>query len=379
LPDWLQLGSALDKDKANYAFFPAIASDTSGNPVVAWREIVNNDTGESDIYVKQWDGKAWQQLGAALEPNASDSALYPDIALSKANTIFVAFQDYPEASSSQLYVRRWNGSSWETLGEVLNIDTLVDAERPSIVVNDEGNPIVAWTEYDAPHSSTNVYVKQWTGTAWTQLGNAVDDAILLSVDTPMLAVRGSTLMVAYAEQDVSSKNIYVAEFKAGDWVKLGDYLDINLTSDAINPSLALDESGKPIVAWQEDAGAEFNNVYIKEWNGSTWEKLGDDPEKAQDSEEPSLTVDSGRINLGARVCKQSVSKCDIHVYQFDNASKTWLRQGGSLDTAPSLETEDPHLALDASNPKQTIVTWSEYDGKSFNIYAKRFNYAEVAQ
>ena len=87
----------------------------------------------------------------------------------------------------------------------------------SLAVDSAGNPVVAWSEWDG-QLSKDIYVKRWNGTAWQLVGTT--------------------------------------------------FLDVNVGQDAFSPSLTLDSSGNPIVAWCEGDGAS-SNVYVKRWNGSS--------------------------------------------------------------------------------------------------------------
>ena len=51
----------------------------------------------------------------------------------------------------EIYIKQWNGSSWEEIGTgsasgggISN--TSGDSKNPSIAINDSGNPIGAWSD-----------------------------------------------------------------------------------------------------------------------------------------------------------------------------------------------------------------------------------------
>ena len=44
----------------------------------------------------------------------------------------------------------------------------------------------------------------------------------------------------------------------------------------LNPSLALDSSGNPVVSWSEcfDIACTDRDIFVKRWNGALWVQLG---------------------------------------------------------------------------------------------------------
>ena len=306
---------------------PSMALDREGNPVVVWQE----DDGTSfNIYVERWDGNNWVLLGDALDVDFNQNASYPSLALDSSDNLVVSWVEDTSIISSSIYVKRWNGSNWEHIGGVLNVNpNTIAAKRPSLALDSSGNPTVSWEECVTTFlfgcSDFNLYVKRWNSGSWAQVGGELDINTIQSVyeRSPSLALDSSgNPVVSWTEYDGTSDNIYVKRWNGSSWVQLGGILDANANTNqaAFSPSLALDSSGNPVVSWYESDGTSGYpfNIYVKRWNGSSWVQLGD-----------------------------------------------------ILDVNTNQSSENPSLALDsAGNP---VVSWSEYDGTSWNIYVKRWN------
>ena len=66
----------------------------------------------------------------------------------------------------------------------------------------------------------------------------------------------------------ASLSLTVNSLLGSTWTQLGSELNISSSQDAESPSLALDASGNPVVAWRENVPGQFGNIYVKRWDGA---------------------------------------------------------------------------------------------------------------
>ena len=89
------------------------------------------------------------------------------IAAGPGNILYVAWSD-TSAGDAEIYLRRWDGSTWSELGGSASgggiSNNSGDSVWPSVAVGPDGNPWVAW--HDDTPNKTEIYVRRWTGTAW---------------------------------------------------------------------------------------------------------------------------------------------------------------------------------------------------------------------
>ncbi len=159
-----------------------------------------------------------------------------------------------------------------------------------------------------------------------------------------------------------------SSFNAPDWQAPGGAQALNSASTISAPQIAIDSSGKPVVAWQE-AG----NINVKKWNGTTWDLL-----PTTSGGVDSMALDSAghpMVSWNQYVCCSNEFKYDTYVKKWDGAA--WVQLGTVLDVNTNVVNVSGYsttssIAIDSTdNP---IVVWAEYDGsKSYNIYAKRWN------
>jgi hypothetical protein len=148
----------LDVNSSQNAYTPSMALDNAGNPVVSWFEYESGFT-NSNIYVKRWNGTSWVQLGSALDVNITRDAFAPSLALDSSGNPVVSWNEF-DGTSNNIYVKRWTGTAWANVSSSALDKTLSrTAQRPALVLKSNNQPIVTWDEDDG--RSQNVYVKQY--------------------------------------------------------------------------------------------------------------------------------------------------------------------------------------------------------------------------
>lgn len=86
-------------------------------------------------------------------------------------------------------------------------------------------------------------------------------------------------VIAWADNSTGNFDIYVVGFNGEDFVPFGTSTAAGGISAnpgrSVNPTVALDGKGQPIVAW-EDNSSTLLSIFVKKWNqaGLTWSELG---------------------------------------------------------------------------------------------------------
>lgn len=359
---WQSIGGILDANFARPASYPSLALDSSGNPVVGWYE---DDLTSANIYVKRWNGSSWVQLGTILDANTNQNAYEPSLALDSSGNPIVSWREYASGfTNANIYVKRWNGNSWVQLGTTfLDANINRDAYSPSIALDSSGNPTVSWYEFDG--ISDNIYVKRYVTNVFEPLGDTLDTTASQNATNASIPRKSNNLpVVAWQENDGTSNNIYVKEWNGSAWSALGSAVDRTLANNAENLSIAMRTDNRPTVAWQEN-----NNVFVKRWSGLAWVSVGGvlDSVVNNVAVTPSLALDSGNLPVVA-----FVEHGNLLIKKANGvlSNSIWTSPYGTtpLDTTLSNTVSRPSLALKSDgNP---IVAWSESDG---NVYAKEWN------
>jgi hypothetical protein len=278
---WQSLGGSLNTNTGEHAYSSQLAFNNN-TPYAAYSEAYTPDTAQH-VYVKRWNGAAWNTLGGVLNVNPLDYATSPSLAFSPSGTLYVAWSEQV-VTYTRVYVKHFNGSAWVQDGTYLNIDANRHATNPSLVFSGD-RPVVAWGESTA--TSSDLRVKALNGTAWEALGNSVNTAGHYSYQA-WLAVDNNTLYAAFAEDNDTSYivmgDIFVArvkEFNGTSWQDVGGILNTDVAHPAYLPRLAF-AGGTPYVAFNEDYNFDFmgitkdHHMQVKRYTSGSWSQFDGD-------------------------------------------------------------------------------------------------------
>lgn len=385
-PIWLSLSNALDVDINHFTFEPSVATDKDGNIIIAWYEQDPN-TSQNRIYVKRWNGSSWEQLGPALNTALDSSADDPSLVIDYQNRPLLAWHETDASFKSSIHLKRWNGSSWETIGSAGASVTIDEGEFPSLAVTPDNIPVVAYTK------NADIFVRLWSGSDWANWdgAGALDDIATQSASHPSLVLLGNDPknvmpFVAFQETENSSQpssNVYVKYYdaKAFAWKDIDEVnneLDIDVVKDANHPRLSL-ALGSPLVVWEESNGTD-RDIHVKRLNRKAWEDVGNDDFGAQDSSEAVLLQDykfgEQPFTYPAVVWRGSDgSGQNIYVKIFNEVTGLWETPTTPIEpiNTPGIGAEHPVITIDKNY--RPVVAFAEFDSvsNSQNLQVKVLN------
>lgn len=260
-------------------------------------------------YVVRWDGAVWRALGSGLNNWARAVAIID-------TNVYVGGDFTVAGGIPALYIARWNGSTWSAVGGGMNnpVHCLVASGTNlyaggqfTLAINGGGGGVVlvngvarwngsAWSAMGlglsapsrvlATDNSQNVYVggdfvkayntgggavtvnyvAKWNGTAWSPLGQGVNNAVYA------LAVSGTNVYVGGTFGQAINSNgtpvsARIVRYDGFTWSTLGAGTDDNV--------YAMVASGDNLYAAGQFYAAGGNPANrIAKWDGSTWSPLG---------------------------------------------------------------------------------------------------------
>jgi hypothetical protein len=258
---WKDLGSPLSITPNSFAIQPRLAM-MEAQPVVAWLE-------NRAVFAKTWDGALWQPLGAQINSaNATQLDLVVvKIGLDPATPVVASI----EGETGRVIVRRWNGTSWQTLGLPLN-DSNQGALFVDLAVHTNGRLVAAFSERQTNQFRAVVHVKIWNDTAWQPLGELEEysSPLVAPQIVTMPSARKLYLGLLFQDTPYTEASLWVREWTGTTWQTLGEIT-------AVAPqdfSLAIRPNGTPLVLLEEFHANDPSNTQVQMplfgWNGTAW-------------------------------------------------------------------------------------------------------------
>lgn len=149
-------------------------------------------------YLARWDGTTWQPVGEGLNGPVASLAVAP-------NGDLLASGGFGSANAPRnaCSVARWNGREWQYLGPPL-------PQAAGLVTVLASGTVVLAGHFALPGSPRLVNLARWNGTAWEPLAGGLNDyaAQLVAVPGGGLAVAGRFTATADSTQSLGHVGVY---------------------------------------------------------------------------------------------------------------------------------------------------------------------------
>lgn len=408
---WLEvgIGSATGEGISNgfdNSENPSLVAVSTSEIYVAWVNRLVSGMGE--IIVKWWDGSAWAGLGGSddgdgISGNPATDSSNPSIAVDENDLPYVAWQNQPYFQSdgtvpNEIYIRRWwQGPvtySWDEMGNDSASDSGIsntpgDSSNPSLAIYSNEVVYVAWQEHYTGTIENNdeIYVRGWDGSSWEELDgsasgqgisnnssdsrNPATDIYSFSSTTHYLYVVwengfGENNSEIYIKRCVVTQNSY-------DWQQVGSGSAnaggiSNTTGGSEEPAIAIDPFTNDIyVAWQEKPQGSDYEIYVRRWQLSTniWSELsgsasgGGISNNSGDSQHPSIFFSNGSLYV-VWSDNSSGNEGEIYIKRWSNG--TWddlggFAQGGGISNNSSASL---YPAISITGNLVPYVAWQDH-------------------
>lgn len=265
----------------------AIALDPDGNPAVAWEQFYSDGLGgESKIEVWKWDGDKWDwdvvgdgnSLGRDDLQSTNPALVYWE----KSNSPAVAWQQW--LTDTWTIRTLVDDYYWSTVSEGDG-----DSYTPAIASANE-ELVVAWAhDPESPDQDSEIYLKRWDegSESWKELGGSASDGGVSGNGTdswrPSVVIDDAAQPIVAWEDKTGvdgQHQIHVSRWNAteGTWARMGSPLGgADEDSHAKRPSLTilpfLESERLPLilVAWQEGDEKEGGKIYVMRWEDMGWD------------------------------------------------------------------------------------------------------------
>lgn len=269
----ISLGSNIRVNDAavGFAYYPAVAVNSSGSCVVAWQDSRNNS--DYDIYLQRYgSGGSAQGANVRVTDTSSSMSLFNNevsVAIDNSGNSIVAWAD-KRSGNNDIYLQRFNASG-VAQGKNIRVNDDVgvsDQQKPSVAIDGSGNCIVAWM--DDRNTNVDIYLQRYNSSGVAQGSNVRVNNDVGTADqvSPCVAIASAgNSVVAWEDyrNDATSgtSDIYIQRFDAGGIVQ-GTNIKVNDeigTSGQYWPTVVFDGNGNCLIAWQ-DYRFGFNNPNV---------------------------------------------------------------------------------------------------------------------
>ncbi len=241
--------------------FCQIKTDHHGNAIAIWQDL------EDSFFVIRASscpaGGEWSPHSTIISQATKLDCLYPQVALNDAGTVVAIWQ---EGSGSE---SRINGAGmlwdhrdeWSLFPAPLSPPAEV-CVLPQVGIDQDGNCVAVWENVTAQQIQASMTA---SGTPWScppiNIG-ASHDSVSIS---PALAVNPNGIIaIAWEDMELRAQQSLIhVRFGSttGAWQEAQTLSTLNHFAYA--PSIALNETGSALIAWQSDSGEENSELLIQ--------------------------------------------------------------------------------------------------------------------
>ena len=333
-----------------------VTSDISSLDTKVTSDISSLDTKVTElnkIIPALYINSRWTQKGADIDAEAAEDRNGNSVSLSSNGNIVAIGahkNDGNGTNSGHVRVYKWNGSSWNKIGQDIDGEAAGDESGISVSLNSDGH-IVA---IGAPNNNdgngnysghVRIYKYDKTGDAWNKIGQdidgeAADDWSGYSVS---LSSDGYTIAIGVPQNpefiDVNkSGHVRVYQWNGTLWNQIGQTIDGESANDKSGFSVSLSYDGTIVAigAHTNDGnGTNSGHVRVYKWNGSSWNQIGPDMDGEAEynlsGATVSLSSDGSIVAIGAPINNDGNGFLSGHVRVYKFINDIWTKIGQDID------------------------------------------------
>lgn len=221
----------------------------------------------------------WQTLGGTL-PGGGGLEQRPAIATDAQGVPTVAFLSRNSASEFvELNVLRLVGAGWQRLGPGPLNDGILSAGQPSIALDGQGQPLVAFQD-----SNGRLQLRHWDGSQWQRLADGLSVRPGGLTGSPQVAFDGQRAVLAFIELGNNAQmQLALMRSELGTPAWSGELVGGVVLNGSPELRLALDATGAARIAYTSGTGAAGQQApRVVQEGAAGWAPLcdgavGDDP------------------------------------------------------------------------------------------------------
>ncbi|WP_182865929.1 right-handed parallel beta-helix repeat-containing protein [Rhodopirellula sp. JC639] len=221
---------------------------------------------------------------------------------------------------------------------------------------------------------------RWHGVGGSNGPDGISGRVALAIE-PSIAMLGDVRYIAWADDRSGTYQIYVARHdSASGWTELDQsagYGGIsNSGASSRAPSITVDASGRPVVAWTERSGTQ-SNIHVAVWNpvDGHWQSLagaGQSVRASQSGRASQPQIVSTSAGIVVFWIDELTGTRDLAVFRFDGVANQWVGLDGSSNGFGVCLTQNVlDYSVDVDGSK-IAIGYTKTDGTVSNVHVKEF-------
>ena len=237
-------------DTSGDGFFPQVAIDPNGAAVATWHQ---TDGTRYNVWADRYTpGTGWD-IAQLIENDNTDNAEFAQVAMDAAGNATAVWQQHDGTRFNIMSNRLPSGGDW---GSAVAIDDEDEAATdPHIGMNDAGDAIVLWVQQLG--TTYNVAANRYTTAGgWataqvieTEVGNAIEPRIAIS--------QSGVAHATWMQDDGTRYNIVAGRYVPGSGWETPATIEME-SGGVFNSSIAVNRSGTVQAIWRQHDGARYN-------------------------------------------------------------------------------------------------------------------------
>jgi hypothetical protein len=254
---------------------PAVAVDPDGDTVVAFQSGTSyNGPSPFDIKVQRYDSSGVAQGGEiTVNTMLDDVQIQPAVAIDAAGDFVVAWSSYgqaPDGSGYGIFAQRFNAAGVKQGGEIsVNTNKAGGQVLPAVAMDAAGNFVIAWT---SGHGGTNdVYFQRYNAAGAPQGGEtrANISADNSQSNSSLAMDDGGNFVIAWQSVEASTEVRFRRFAASGAPLDANDrFANASATGSQSNPSVAVGPTGGFIIAWDGSGPGDAAGIFFRRFNPS---------------------------------------------------------------------------------------------------------------
>jgi hypothetical protein len=248
---------------------PRIAMDASGNVIVAWER---NAFSSTSIWANRYvPGTGWGTATQIGNGNPNVNHVTPQVTMDAAGNAFAVWVQYNGRITNVWGSRFVVGTGWGTAG-LIQDDSASAGRDPMVAADASGNALLVWAQFDVTTSADHIWASRYVvGTGWgtstlLQTSNPTQEANL-----PRVAFDASgNAMAVWNQGAFGLFSIYAARYSTGAGWATPALIETHASgSSAANAAIGMDAGGDAIVVWQLQDASLFTDTWANRYAAGT--------------------------------------------------------------------------------------------------------------